>query len=360
MHLALFLRPRNYVKLSLLNNSLRESTQRFIAKCPQVLPHGSSLRTLENGSKIVLYRHIDGQLRYREVWELDPSEYPTFYRTYRMIKKGPLAQWDHVELTKDIHLKSGKRHGVCINYRFGYQQYTTFVHGVKHGLSREYHSSQMYNREIPYEHDKIEGCLRTWNGDGSLESETNYHNDKRHGPTTIYWPSTSLKRIRREYLNGNLNGPFAHWNLNGMITMSGEFRNDELSGTFTKYHGDPGETPQYRICFAEHKRASFVAWWPRNAGEENEQNAVLVSGQLRFISDYRSRSWVWQSDCLRKEMTSVQQQLTHYEPTGVWKVYDRDGVLCGTSRDARHWRAEIRGPHLEATFAAACDALKAA
>ncbi|MDA0841227.1 MAG: toxin-antitoxin system YwqK family antitoxin [Planctomycetota bacterium] len=101
-----------------------------------------------------------------------------------------------------------------------------WVHGVRHGIEREYKKENMWKpeaqviAEIPWKDGKMHGLRKGFYPDGKPESET-------------------------QYVEGTANGPTRLWDQNGNLTSEGVMKDGQRDGQFTEYW--PGTTQPSRI-----------------------------------------------------------------------------------------------------------------
>lgn len=187
------------------------------------IPKGATRATteeqLENGKWIVSqgYRLSDG----------------TF------VSHGPNTVWWDKARTKkagngaDLN---GKLHGVLTKlYPNGAREAeVTFVHGLRHGLEREWYDDGTKKRERSWANGKRHGPSRAWYPNGQLEAEGSFLNDNLHG-LDVGWNEDGTKKCEHTYRNGVRHGPhrmFGYYAGQQYEIQSGAYTDGKVTGTW--------------------------------------------------------------------------------------------------------------------------------
>ena len=79
------------------------------------------------------------------------------------------------------------------------------------------------------------GAFKYWHENGQCQTECKYLNNKLEGGYIEYYDNGQLK-IRKNYVNGLLNGPEKTWSVSGFLAKVVEYRNGARHGKFLTYY----------------------------------------------------------------------------------------------------------------------------
>ena len=135
-----------------------------------------------------------------------------------------------------------------------------WVHGVRHGIEREFKKQNMWKpgghvtAEIPWKNGKMHGLRkgfypngkiqsethfvegisngpsRLWDQDGNLTSEGSMKNGKREGQFTEYWPGTKQPSRVIHFKAGVTHGLIKEFYLSGKLKRERSFKNEAAHG----------------------------------------------------------------------------------------------------------------------------------
>ena len=85
-----------------------------------------------------------------------------------------------------------------------------------------------------YVNDKLEGPSITFFENGRIAGELNYKNGKLHGKEKTYSEDgVPLKEFN--YVDGKLNGPVTYYDVEGNVTITGQYKNNLQDGVWKYY-----------------------------------------------------------------------------------------------------------------------------
>ncbi len=124
--------------------------------------------------------------------------------------------------------------------------------------------------EITYVDGKINGILRQYHDNGSLESEIGYEDGRYHGFYRTYYPDGRMHN-EKTYRNGKLNGVFKAWDEDGSLFFEINYKDDKQHGPDRIYYRTG--ILQFEDTYVEGKRTV------RKTYDEG--------GKLKFVQNYR-------------------------------------------------------------------------
>ncbi len=117
-------------------------------------------------------------------------------------------------------------------YKNGSLQKTYFSQNGKiHGLQKDYSVEGRLSSKSFYKSDEIIYILN-YDHNGAKVDSFNFETMKER---TMLYPNGEVY-VKSSYLNGNRNGPYAAYNIDGSLIFEGEFLNDNQHGTWNYYH----------------------------------------------------------------------------------------------------------------------------
>ena len=154
---------------------------------------------------------IPSQLKYRELYDsgrLMQAEY--FNPQGELIAtlengEGRQAIFENGKLSSLLEYHNGVVDGAV--QRFNPQEQLTTVFNIKEGLKNgeewEYYPNQQPKLYLQWNNDVIEGVVKTWYENGSLESQREMHDNKKHG-LSFAWFNEGDLMFMEEYENDQL------------------------------------------------------------------------------------------------------------------------------------------------------------
>lgn len=147
-------------------------------------------------------------------------------------------------------MRDGQKHGVWIELDHDFMCERTYVAGVLHGPSREWHPKGHLFEKVSYAAGKRDGLLERWHPDGARAIEAHYVGGKLHGIARTYDPSgvmtereyrddemwngivESEGEVRGRYVDGKKVGPWRDWHYNKRLKERGTYVEGTRHGEF--------------------------------------------------------------------------------------------------------------------------------
>ncbi len=98
-----------------------------------------------------------------------------------------------------------------------------------------YHSTGKPRKEIPYKNDRIDGMVKYFHEDGTLNFELKYINDLQDGCFESHYKG-GKKKSEGCFKKGKLNGQYKHFFDNGKLEIQSNYINGVLSGSYLENH----------------------------------------------------------------------------------------------------------------------------
>lgn len=159
--------------------------------------------------------------------------------------------------------EQGKREGLFLHfYEDGtIQRKTTYVNGLKEGLTQVYSPSGTLIQEATFDHDTIIGALKLYDENGNLKGETEFANGKPDGWVIAYWPGGG-KAEETYYRDGKPNGPMRQYYENGNLKLEAEYKNGLLDGEYKTFY--PSGKLEMEALNLRGRRSGYIKYYYEN------------------------------------------------------------------------------------------------
>jgi antitoxin component YwqK of YwqJK toxin-antitoxin module len=145
-----------------------------------------------------------GKIAYKEFWEKDFLLEATYFNSQEekvseiINGSGVKTLFEEDRLLTTLEYKDGKLEGkICLfdNKEFLTSSYHIFLN-QKHGEEIVYYENSAFEKmRIDWQEDMISGLVKTFYNDGSLESQKSYSQNKKNGPSSIFYPGGHLMML---------------------------------------------------------------------------------------------------------------------------------------------------------------------
>jgi len=110
-----------------------------------------------------------------------------------------------------------------------------YKNGKKDGLSEYWFKSGKFSGIRNYKNGKLDGLLEEWYENGILYGKGYYKNNKRDGLFETRYINGQLED-RINYKNGKFNGLFEEWYDNGQLSLRCYYKNGKLNGLYEEWY----------------------------------------------------------------------------------------------------------------------------
>ncbi|UTW66311.1 tetratricopeptide repeat protein [bacterium SCSIO 12643] len=273
-----------------------------------------------------------------------------------MYKEGNLEGYDS-SFYKNGTLKSldfykdGKAEGEAIAYNNTgtLQNKVTYTNGEMTGPATYYYPIGILRYAVNYENEELEGEFKEFYDDGTLSQEVNFENGKRSGKAYEYYRN-GQKSAELNYLNGELNGIIKKWYPDGTLASEGEYKDGIVINTLKEYNPNGSLSSEENFDEDGKKNGEYKEY-----DDEGNLNMVLIfkKGDLVAYKIYH-RDGTLLKEAKKKGgeflfenfySDGTQKAVGVYQPgdigkNGIWKFYDKNGVL---SSESSYANGEING-----------------
>jgi antitoxin component YwqK of YwqJK toxin-antitoxin module len=151
--------------------------------------------------------------------------------------------------------------------------------------------------------EKYENCTKAIQTPLEIK---NYHNGKKEGKQTQFFPKTGLPRIISNYSEGLLHGEFIEYNADGTFLSKGNYKNGKNHGTFTYYHEN--NKPASEENYSEGNLEGQSKGWHENgnvAYRHNYTNGLLHGFYYSYFENGKIKdSLFYENDLLHGKQVS--------------------------------------------------------
>ncbi len=198
-----------------------------------------------------------------------------------------------------------------------------YVDGFRWGESRLYFSNGRIQQQSFYNQDgKLEGLVKDYSPNGSLERERAYKDNELHGVFREY--AGHVLRLERYYENGYLQGKNNEFGPDGALRVEEFYKNGKLDGS-SKTYGSDGRVEverAYERGDLKMERTFYPQGWVMK--ENFFDHGKRVGVKKYFEGERLQNEQVLQNDLLMEETEYSEYGLPLYR-----RVY-QDGVLQKT------------------------------
>lgn len=189
--------------------------------------------------------------------------------------------------------EKGKRTGEWTWYHDNgkVREKTTYVNGLREGKSEEFFPSGLLSFRGNYKADMLDGDFEAYGLHGGLTTKAQMKADKLDGPASAYY-ANGEKKADVNYLAGKISGEATYYTIDGKAYSKMNYLNGKLNGHGVNYYSS-GQVQNE----GEYKNDDLFGYW----------KVYWDNGKMMREGLYKDKG-------MRE---------------GMWKEYNRDGVVIG-------------------------------
>lgn len=163
------------------------------------------------------------------------------------------------------------------------------------------------------------GRFQSWREDGSQEAQGHYHQGKKSGSWSFYFPDGSV-REQGAYSHGEKSGPWKHWHENGELAAQGSYLGGLAEGVWVYYESSGAVDAELTGVYENGQRIS--SWF-----EQGVRSGTLNSGikqKAEYLHGLRN------GPAMSTYPSGEPKAEGNYKNglrTGPWTFWDRDGQV---------------------------------
>jgi antitoxin component YwqK of YwqJK toxin-antitoxin module/tetratricopeptide (TPR) repeat protein len=247
--------------------------------------------------------------------------------------------------------KDGKAQGEAITYNSTgtFKNKISYVDDVMTGPAQYFYPIGILRYNVNYKDEELEGSFIEYYDDGNISQDVSFVTGKRSGKGTEFYRN-GQKSAELNYVEGELDGIIKKWYPDGTIRSEGEYKDGIVINTLKEYN--PNGSLSSEENFDENGKKSGEY---KEYDNEGNLNMVLIfkKGDLVAYKIYH-RDGTLLKEAKKKGgeflfenfySDGTQKAVGVYQSgdigkSGIWKFYDKNGVLNSESSYAN---GEING-----------------
>lgn len=211
------------------------------------------------------------------------------------------------------------------------------IYDFDNGKKIKYHANGQINAEYTLTNGKINGPLKVYYEDGTLQKSGNYVNGKEHGKFFEY-DDNGLLSSEYNMSNGLLHGVYTAYR-NGLKSQEVSFINDMKSGKYAEYHYDENDQLYLKII-GNYKNDKKNGKWV----------SIEIHNGVEEIVEYKNYLDDKKNGAFKEFVGSDTIETKHYENDILNGPFQRDVkknfYLSGRTGEVYSWQLDCEGMYM--------------